>query len=420
MVVARQEAMILNWYVLAWSRALNFGGRSTRREFWSWLGINVALYVILFSLDRMAGLLDPKAPFLLSQVFAIVIAIPMVSVLVRRLHDMNVRAWWLLVPLSIGIGLLVASRTGDGDNVIRMQVLSMLYALALGSLVLLSLPGKKGPNRFGVDPRETWARDALITWARSCRVRPVIAIAMGVVALTLCASRVAESQTERGRVFFQHLRTRVRGGFTVEERLQCFGRFTGSIPKPFRTPSYVETEGEKPPDRGPLSIVVFKDERRLMVFEKDPMGSGVEMLVEYPVLGLSGRLGPKLKEGDLQVPEGIYEIEWLNPNSRYHVSMRLNYPNAFDQEKAKLDGRTKLGGDIMIHGSNGSAGCLAMGDEAIERIFLLVGRNHGRCRVIVAPTDLRVNAPPNNPGLPPWAPELYNNLRAALQAYPPK
>ena len=85
-----------------------------------------------------------------------------------------------------------------------------------------------------------------------------------------------------------------------------------------------------------------------------------------PILAASGVSGPK-REGDKQVPEGFYRIELLNPNSRYHLSLRVNYPNADDLERARQDGRalSTLGGDIMIHGGSASIGCLALGDPAV-------------------------------------------------------
>ena len=75
-------------------------------------------------------------------------------------------------------------------------------------------------------------------------------------------------------------------------------------------------------------------------------------------------------EGDKQVPEGFYRIELLNPNSRYHLSLRVNYPNADDIERAREDRRDllNLGGDIMIHGGAESIGCIAIGNPAIEHL----------------------------------------------------
>src|SRR5204863_8498878 len=65
----------------------------------------------------------------------------------------------------------------------------------------------------------------------------------------------------------------------------------------------------------------------------------------------------------LPISEGIYPIESLNPNSRFHLSLRIGYPNAFDRAQAAKEKRTNLGGDIMIHGNSVSIGCLAMGED---------------------------------------------------------
>ncbi len=67
-------------------------------------------------------------------------------------------------------------------------------------------------------------------------------------------------------------------------------------------------------------------------------------------------------------------IEYLNPNSKFHLSMKVSYPNSFDREMAKLDNRDNLGGDIMIHGSNRSVGCIPIGDGGIEELYFLVKR----------------------------------------------
>jgi murein L,D-transpeptidase YafK len=137
----------------------------------------------------------------------------------------------------------------------------------------------------------------------------------------------------------------------------------------------------------------------------------------YPIKGASGVLGPKLEEGDCQVPEGIYELEGLNPNSSYHLSMKVNYPNSTDQSRATADGRTRLGGDIFIHGSSGSVGCLAMGDEAIEELFLLVDRvGKESVTVIISPRDLR-RAPPPDLRQPKWVPDLYAELQVKLKEF---
>lgn len=87
----------------------------------------------------------------------------------------------------------------------------------------------------------------------------------------------------------------------------------------------------------------------------------------YPICNYSGDLGPKLEEGDRQSPEGFYSVgpEQLNPNSQYHLSFNLGFPNAFDRSQ----GRT--GSYLMIHGDCLSVGCYAMTDAGIEEIYLL-------------------------------------------------
>jgi murein L,D-transpeptidase YafK len=127
-----------------------------------------------------------------------------------------------------------------------------------------------------------------------------------------------------------------------------------------------------------------------------------------------------LREGDRQVPEGIYPIELLNPNSRFHLSLRIGYPNPFDRAKAKDEGRQRLGGDIMIHGNSVSIGCLAMGDPAAEDLFVLAadtGIKH--ITVILSPVDFRTGAAlPDTEKLPAWTKPLYQEIKARLAELP--
>jgi hypothetical protein len=122
--------------------------------------------------------------------------------------------------------------------------------------------------------------------------------------------------------------------------------------------------------------------------------------------------GPKQKQGDRQVPEGIYQITLLNPNSTYHLSMKLNYPNSYDLTMAHHDRRSNLGGDIYIHGGTKSIGCLAIGDKAMEDLFVLVAKiGLDNASVLIAPYDLRKGSP--NVYLrtdPLWLPALYESL----------
>src|SRR5205814_9302535 len=129
--------------------------------------------------------------------------------------------------------------------------------------------------------------------------------------------------------------------------------------------------------------------------------SGWRFIRDYAVLAASGRSGPKLRQGDYQVPEGLYRIALLNPSSSYHLSMLVDYPNGVDRAQAARDQRTNLGGDIFIHGKNLSIGCVAIGDPGIEQLFTLAADTRlPRINVLLAPTDLRIPASAVQPPTP--------------------
>ncbi len=164
-----------------------------------------------------------------------------------------------------------------------------------------------------------------------------------------------------------------------------------------------------------VSFVTIKNAKALELHARAADGT-MTFIHSYRVLAASGKVGPKLIQGDKQVPEGVYGISYLNPNSQFHVALRVNYPNAFDREMAKKDGRKKLGGDIMIHGKNLSAGCLAIGDEAAEELFVLAAKvGLANVKLVIAPADFRRNGmPPAKPGDPVWLPKLYAEVASAM------
>ena len=164
-------------------------------------------------------------------------------------------------------------------------------------------------------------------------------------------------------------------------------------------------------------LIAFKKEMRLELWGNNQ--DKWNFVSEYKIKAASGRLGPKLKKGDRQVPEGIYRIIGLNPNSSFHLSMKLNYPNDFDQFHAKEDGRVDLGRDIFIHGKSASIGCLAMGDEVAEQLFILVNKvGLTNIKVIIAPYDFRKTGILIDASLsPPWLPELYKTIYSELKKY---
>jgi len=171
-----------------------------------------------------------------------------------------------------------------------------------------------------------------------------------------------------------------------------------------------------PPER--ISLVVFKDTRLMEMWASD--GDGWRHVKDYRVKGMSGSRGPKLQEGDLQVPEGTYRIEKLNPNSNYHLSLKLNYPNRFDRLQAERDGRDNLGGDIFIHGDRVSSGCLAMGDRAAEELFVLAAMiDPENISVLISPRDFRFRPQlPLPEGAPAWVGDLNRQIATRLLQYP--
>src|SRR5690606_7945323 len=90
--------------------------------------------------------------------------------------------------------------------------------------------------------------------------------------------------------------------------------------------------------------------------------------ISYPICARSGILGPKEKQGDGQVPEGFYYINRFNPVSNFHLSLGINYPNEADSRR---NPKGNLGGDIFIHGSCVTIGCLPLTDNLIKEVYLL-------------------------------------------------
>jgi hypothetical protein len=174
-----------------------------------------------------------------------------------------------------------------------------------------------------------------------------------------------------------------------------------------------------PPAR--FLLLGLKYERELQLYAA---GARQELtfIRSFPVLAASGGLGPKLREGDRQVPEGVYRIEYLNPNSISHLSLALSYPNPFDRVHADEEGRAPatLGGDIMIHGGAGSIGCLAVGDQAAEDLFVLAADSDWeRARIVVSPVDFRrATLPPDYDPPAAWVNRLYSWLRVELMELP--
>ncbi|WP_316368363.1 L,D-transpeptidase family protein [Candidatus Thiodiazotropha sp. CDECU1] len=189
-------------------------------------------------------------------------------------------------------------------------------------------------------------------------------------------------------------------GIRVEQRLQARFERVGV---------------DYPPQR--IQLIAFKESRRLELWAYQH--NRWRFIHDYAIFAASGKVGPKLREGDKQVPEGFYRIVDLNPNSHFHLSMKLNYPNGFDWLNATREGRATPGSNIFIHGSAWSAGCLAIGNHYIEELFYLAAKvGLQRAAVMIVPYDFRYReiAPTHNG--PSWLGELYAYLKLRLDQFP--
>lgn len=155
----------------------------------------------------------------------------------------------------------------------------------------------------------------------------------------------------------------------------------------------------------PVFIRAFKESLELELFVLNEQTGKFDLFRTYPIARASGVLGPKLAEGDGQVPEGYYAVppEAMNPHSQYHLSFNIGYPNAYDRA------HHRTGSSIMIHGNQVSIGCLAMTDVKIEEIYILcaAAHAHGQQSFMVhlfpfRMTDARMTQAANHPWLDFW------------------
>lgn len=116
-----------------------------------------------------------------------------------------------------------------------------------------------------------------------------------------------------------------------------------------------------------MYLRAFKAEK-LVELWAGKKGSAMVLVKSYLICAASGELGPKRREGDLQVPEGLYEISEFNPGSNFHLSMKVSYPNASDRVRSDAK---RPGGLIYLHGNCASIGCIAIEDEPIEEVYLI-------------------------------------------------
>lgn len=214
------------------------------------------------------------------------------------------------------------------------------------------------------------------------------------------------------REFWVPVKQKLSGKKTTNDIVHLYGERA----RDGLTPLFKQNNITYPPLQ--ITFLALKKEQRLELWAKNRENKNI-FIRSYAIKKLSGKAGPKLREGDYQVPEGLYKIVGLNPNSAYHLSMKLNYPNAFDLAHAKTEGRTQPGSNIFIHGKAVSIGCLAMGDKTIEALFILakdVGIEN--ISVVIAPNDPRTKKLKyNEKEQPKWTKDLYENINIEFLKY---
>ncbi len=142
---------------------------------------------------------------------------------------------------------------------------------------------------------------------------------------------------------------------------EVYNRTADSVKKQFEKQNLIWPPAE-------MYVRSFKYDRQLEIWVKGNSKEPFKLFKTYKVCMQSGTMGPKRMEGDYQVPEGFYYINEFNPNSNYHLSLGLNYPNSSDRI---LSDEVRPGGNIYIHGNCVSTGCIPLMDMPMEEVFVI-------------------------------------------------
>nr|WP_068893161.1 L,D-transpeptidase family protein [Pedobacter panaciterrae] len=165
-------------------------------------------------------------------------------------------------------------------------------------------------------------------------------------------------------------------------------------------------------DRFSIYIAAYKAEEKLEIWLKEDTQNRYKLFKVYSFCQHSGILGPKLKEGDLQTPEGFYYINAFNPLSNFHLSLGLNYPNSIDLLRSAHE---KPGSDIYIHGKCVTVGCIPITDDKIKELYILAveARNGGQTQIPVHIFPFKITDTNLNKYLPRFP--QYKNFWTNLQ-----
>lgn len=131
-----------------------------------------------------------------------------------------------------------------------------------------------------------------------------------------------------------------------------------------------------------IYLRAFKLEKKIELWAKNNSDDQYQLIKEYKICRTCGKLGPKRQQRDMQIPEGFYRIDRFNPFSNFYLSLGINYPNKSDQI---LGTKGKLGGDIFIHGSCVTIGCLPITNDQIKELYLfcIEAKNNGQNKIPV-------------------------------------
>lgn len=165
-------------------------------------------------------------------------------------------------------------------------------------------------------------------------------------------------------------------GISFKEKQLQFPRVKEAFDEKEKTIKQYFSKANLPYQGFSLFIRAFKKERIVEAWVKTS-GDKFDLLVTFPFCETSGGLGPKRKEGDLQIPEGIYTLNHFNPQSNFHLSLGVSYPNASDKI---LSDKKQPGGAIYIHGNCVTIGCIPITDDKIKELYVLAveARNNGQ------------------------------------------
>jgi len=158
------------------------------------------------------------------------------------------------------------------------------------------------------------------------------------------------------------------------------------------------------PESFDLHVRAFKQEETVEVWAKNKVDNMYTLISTYPFCSSVGGLGPKRQQGDQQIPEGFYTFNLFNPNSNYHLSLQVSYPNKSD---SLLSTYKDLGGQIFVHGGCLTIGCIPITDDKIEELYVLavMAKDNGQ-------VDIPIHIFPNRMN--------YANYKSLLARYPNK